>query len=332
MRIQRLGRRVPPAPAVVTEAFDRGDNAYVTEHPTFVPGYPIDLRRPDQRGRARRGYLGDVEWSAARVVARLTGERVYLQDDGSQGAMADMRIERANGRHAVVEVWTDTDRATAAMFSELREPGGRMPAEWATPGLSRLWQVTVSRTTRFRSGPKGEPSLESDLMPVLSEMEAAGETFETVAARDKLMKSTSPRVAQLLALGICAVGSAPAKPGEPGLVRLYPEGIAGPTEQSWEPLLDWVATTLAKPELEDNWAKLIATGARERHFMMGVTWSSPGAVYFALREHPRVPFVAPQLPAAVTDLWVFDAVNFGRVLLWSRGHAWLDACRHWATP
>ena|GEM_PF-1915647 len=313
------------------DALKRGDVPVADTRP-FVPGYPIDQRKPEQRSRAERGYLGDVEWSVARVVARFTGERVYLQDDGSQPSMADMRIERANGGYAFVEVWTDTDEATAAMFNELRGPELRLPGEWPAPNLARVWHLTVSKKARFRSGSRRQLSLEKNLVPVLAKMEAAGETFEFVAAGDNLLKSNSPLVARLLELGVCEVSSHPCKPGEQGLVRLSPAGITGSGEQSWEPLDDWLAATLAKPELDDNWKKLKATGARELHFMMGVTWSSPGDVYFALTDNPSIPSVAPKLPKGITHLWVFDAIDFDRALVWSVEHAWLDACSHWATP
>jgi len=309
------------------DALKRGDGPVEDTRP-FVPGYPIDERKPEQRSRAERGYLGDVEWSAARVVARFTGERVYLQDDGSEPSMADMRIERANGDHAFVEVWTDTDEATAAMFHELLRPELRLPAEWPAPHLTRVWHVTVSKKARFRSGPRGQLGLEKDLVPVLAKMEAA----EFVAAGDHLLKSTRPLVARLRELGVCQVASRPSKPGEQGLVQLSPAGITGSNEQSWKSLDDWLAVTLAKPELDDNWKKLKATGARELHFMMGVTWSSPGDVYFALTDNPTIPSVAPKLPEGITHLWVFDAINFDRALVWSAERAWLDACRHWATP
>lgn len=313
------------------DALERDDGLVPDARP-FIPGCPIDERKPGQRSRAEQGYLGDVEWSAARVVARFTGERVFLQDDGSEPSMADMRIDRANGDHAFVEVWTDTDKATAATFNELLGPGLRLPAEWLDPRLTRVWHVRVSKYARFRSGRGRWQSLQKCLVPVLAEMEASGETFEFVAAGDKLVSLTSPLVARLVKLGVCEVSSRPVGPHEQGLVRLSPPGIIGSSARSWKPLYDWLAATLDKPELDDNWKKLKSTGVRELHFMMGVTWSSPGDVYFALTGQRGVPSVAPRLPTGITNLWVFDAIGFDRVLVWSAEDAWLDACHHWATP
>jgi len=49
----------------------------------FTRGYPIDLRPQERRKRAAGGAVGDFEGMAARVVARLTGERVIIQDDAA---------------------------------------------------------------------------------------------------------------------------------------------------------------------------------------------------------------------------------------------------------
>lgn len=43
--------------------------------------------------RIDAGHLGDFELAAARVVARLTGERVVLQGDNSAPGMVDLRID-----------------------------------------------------------------------------------------------------------------------------------------------------------------------------------------------------------------------------------------------
>jgi hypothetical protein len=56
-------------------------------------GYPVDLRTDGQRWRAFNGFAGDFEYAAARVIARLTGERVITQDDNSSPGIADIRIE-----------------------------------------------------------------------------------------------------------------------------------------------------------------------------------------------------------------------------------------------
>lgn len=81
-----------------------------TGRPAFTPGQPVDERRPSDLARAQASYFGDVEFKVARVVARLTGARVVLQDDGSQDAMPDLRIEDQSCVVACGEIWVDTGR------------------------------------------------------------------------------------------------------------------------------------------------------------------------------------------------------------------------------
>jgi hypothetical protein len=87
--------------------------------PDFTPGYPIDLRAEERRRRAAKGPVGDFEGMAARVVARLTGEKVIIQDDGSRSAMPDIRIEYAAKPAAYVEAVVDIDTSYAAMDAEI---------------------------------------------------------------------------------------------------------------------------------------------------------------------------------------------------------------------
>jgi hypothetical protein len=54
----------------------------------------------------QRTPVGDFEYMAARVVARLTAERVILQGDGSRPGMPDICIEYAGHTPGYVEVWT----------------------------------------------------------------------------------------------------------------------------------------------------------------------------------------------------------------------------------
>src|SRR5262249_43087158 len=112
-------RRDPGAPtAHWREHQDRGSSLIDSREPPeehrwmmddFRPGYPIDLRPDGMRMRESHGYAGDFEAMAARVVARLTGERVLIQDDNSVPGMADLRIEYTDRPTAYVEVVSDVD-------------------------------------------------------------------------------------------------------------------------------------------------------------------------------------------------------------------------------
>ena len=125
-------QRYRPLAAATT---DCPNNWYVapvaqTSDTEFRPGYPIDHRLPRKVARLLNGPGGDFECSAARVVARLTGERVVLQDDGSRAGMADIRIEYADRSPGYVEVWTDIEPGYAATcMSSVRARSARMAPE-----------------------------------------------------------------------------------------------------------------------------------------------------------------------------------------------------------
>jgi hypothetical protein len=156
---------------------------------------------------------------------------------------------------------------------------------------------------------------------MLRAMEAAGETFPSVPTRTQL---------HLLSLGVVEVHSRPTGMNEIAAIKLYPQGITGPSEPSWSPFLRWVADTLASPRLETHRAKLARTDSVERHFVLGVMPSTAGDVYFALTRHPGVPAEPPELVGGVTHLWVMDCWA-ERCVAWSPDRGWLDACRNWVT-
>lgn len=131
----------------------------------FVRGYPVDERGPRATYGPSPGHpFGDFEWKAGRVVARLTGERVVLQDDGSQPGMADIRIDYARRPVGYVEVTVDIEPAYAGMWAELAaRGGGGLPWKAEILNLSRAWQVTLSGpaslTTCGMSGPSTAPRI-----------------------------------------------------------------------------------------------------------------------------------------------------------------------------
>ncbi|MGL5827385.1 MAG: hypothetical protein ACRCYU_21640, partial [Nocardioides sp.] len=81
---------------------------------SWQPGYPLDIRGDAIRSRDRGGPYGDVEYGAGRIIARATGEQVFLQDDNRQQRTPDLRIAYADGRHGIGEVVTVTDENRAA--------------------------------------------------------------------------------------------------------------------------------------------------------------------------------------------------------------------------
>jgi len=305
----------------------------------FTPGYPVDERRPEDVARQQASYFGDVEFTAARVVARLTGKRVVLQDNGSKPSMPDLRIESRPGPAAYGEIWIDVDQEEARTMSELFRRQRGLPAELRAPELQRIWHVSVSKATRFKSARRSsaaaseQPNVERDLRPLLGDMEAAGETFPRIATREQLVALDNQCARRLLDLGIVGAASRPIGAGERGHVLLLPGPIFCPPDLSWQQVNAWIDAKFAdpSPNLRKHFAKLEATGATERHLVMGVTASGSNETYWMLTQPSGLPPEAPSLPPSVTHLWLFDAPRPHRVLVWFPDKGWLDAIENWAT-
>ncbi len=288
----------------------------------WVPGYPVDCRPPAQVARRAASPIGDFEAVAARVVARLTGALVFLDDDGSQDRMPDIRIEYWDCGPSYGEVWTDTDPQYAAMHSRLMKPENRLPLELTEPGLSRVWWVAVSGTTNV-------DRLEKEIGKILKQLERSGMTFED--ARE-LARYDEPRVTELLRHGVVRVSSRPRGAGEPGTIRLSPGGISGSATTAWAPVADWLSRTLFSERLDDVRSKLAATGSPERHLFLGVTFSSPGDVFFALSDSKQsLPDEPPDLPREITHLWLMRAESPGRCIAWFPDRGWFNPSEHWVT-
>ncbi len=269
--------------------------------------------------------MGDFEYAAARVVARLTGEQVTLQDDGSRDGMVDIRVDYADRPSGYVEVWTEIEPGYAATHSRLMGPSRQLPHELLMTALRRDWFVTVSGASDLRR-------LEAEIEDLVGSLETSGLTFETVADLRVLNTHPDPNVNRLVALGVVMLSSRPATMPDHGAVRLSPPGIEGPVHIRWEPVLDWIANTLVSPQLNDVRSKLARTGADERHAFLGISFSSPGDVYFALSmEEHSLPREPPKLPDEITHLWLMQAPPLGRCLAWFPDRGWLDVMWHWAT-
>jgi hypothetical protein len=296
-----------------------------TGNATYEPGHPIDLRPEKRKARLFESPTGDFEARAARVVARLTGERVILQDDGSSDGMVDIRIEHADGRIGYVEVWADVDPGWAATYSRLLKSGNQLPLEIPIATLNREWFIVVSGASRL-------DVLEAELRVLLGDLEDRGETYETVAIKEALVSNGSPSVGRLLELGVVETSSRPAPAGQSGIVRIYVEGVTGPSTVDWAPVVEWIEDTLNSDRLADVRMKLGKTGALERHVFVGLTFSSPGEVFFSLSPYERtLPGLTPTLPPEISDLWIMQVSSAGRCLALFPMGGWIDVIDHWAT-
>jgi hypothetical protein len=294
-----------------------------------VCGYPLDERSDEQRARDQSGILGDVELTAARVVARLTGETVTLQDDNSAAGMPDLRIDHADGRVAYGEVTTDIDKRYAAMTSLLRKKDGRLPRELVAPGLRRVWFVGLTGRANLKR-------LDQGLPPLLRALEDDGVTLDVIAAGDRLAAADHAGLRQLHDLGIADVTSREPRvvdgKGEPPRVVMFAAGTAGPAQVDEAAFVGWVDDVLVSDPLRSKRAKLARTGADERHLFLGASYTTPWAAFLMLTaEQVVVPDRAPALPPEITHLWLMNFQAPGRCLVWYPELGWRDAQRHWAT-
>jgi hypothetical protein len=136
-----------------------------------------------------------------------------------------------------------------------------------------------------------------------------------------------------LSQGVVRVSSRLCGSDEHGTILLLPHGISGPPTITWEPVLDWITRTTASKRMEDVRTKLAASEAEERHLFLGITYSSPSDVFFALKHEERsLPRQGPRLPREITHLWLMPAASPGRCIAWFPDRGWFDVSDHWATP
>jgi len=286
----------------------------------YRPGYPVDLRREKQRRAASRSIIGDFERSAARVVARYTGEKVLLIDDGSADSMPDIRIEYGDGRVGLVEVVLDMDQAWAATYAAVREREFKIDSH----GLTRFWFVWLKPLSDLRS-------LAQDLVPLLARLEAdAWPLDERVEASDASSASPEVRDAAGLLDGLGVHAASCRVDATPG-IQLVPSGMGGGREE-WAAFQSELDRVLHSDKLADVRRKLANTEATERHVFLGATSSSTWPTnYWLSNARAELPPSPPRLPVELTHIWVWGT-PLGRVIGWFPDRGWFDPSTNWATP
>lgn len=292
------------------------------------PGYPIDGRSDAQRARAAADILGDVEYTAARVIARLTGERVYLYDDNSQDGMPDIRIEHDDGRISYAEVVVDIEHHYAETTSRLRAMGNGLPREIRVPELDRLWFLGLSGRAKLAT-------LDTQLSAVLHSLEQSGEGFQIAGGND-LATSGNPNLRRLHTLGVADVSSrlpqATDTEEDSGRVLMFAEGTSGPATLDWPAFIDWIDDLLLSKKVESKRKKLARTGTPERHLFLGTSYTSSWAGFHSLSlDYIAVPDIPPSLPEEITHLWLMNVQTPGRCLVWHPRLGWCDTRKHWKT-
>ena len=287
----------------------------------WQPGYPIDLRGERIAGREATGPYGDVEYQAARIVARSTGAQVVLQDDNAEVRTPDLRIGYTDGRIGVGEVVTVTDQHRAAESRAFANGG----LDLFGANLNWQWWVTAPATVDRRR-------LRASLLQVLEEMEAANERPPMLAPIDPA--AAGPGGLKLLELGVTEV-AANNRPGDlRGQVRWQPEGVGGELDLDLDGFQSWLDGFLAGPLARGKIDKVTAVpGDIERHIFVGVSWSAPWAALRLLDQGvDALPTQAPRLPMGLSHLWIWGCESSAAwALAWWPERGWFDVARRWAT-
>ncbi|MEU5383226.1 hypothetical protein [Kitasatospora cineracea] len=276
-----------------------------------------DRRPPEQIARAlRKPLTSDFELLAAKVIKKYTGAHVIIQDDGSRPAMPDILIEYPDGRSGVAEVWQDLDGKAAAVTQHMAKKGWVFPAD----SLGRVWFLELSGSFQV----KGAEERVTDLLTALA---AEGRTFEYVGHKEFLQNDPHPLVQKALEMGIVSLSSRLPRDGERLVIHLTPEGIYGQVDLPWEPFLDWIRDELSADtaHMRGNRGKLAQSGLDEHHAFLGITYSSPWAVFQALTwDSTSLPPQPPELPAEITHLWLMNADAPDRCLAWFPDRGWVE--------
>lgn len=288
-------------------------------------GSLIDQRPTLIRERAARGSLGDTELTAAGIVARHTGARVYLQDDNrGPSGKPDLRVEYADGRAAVIEVVTDIDPGRAAVIQAARHDGtrpeGRQTSQsFPVAGLHRKWWVGLRDTV-------GLKKLRSEARPLLEQADAHLSVDRHTIRADGL-----PWERRLHQLGIVDLirGSA----AEPGEVWILPLGAGGSTDPDETGFLQWIKTFLAGGARADVRAKLSRGDFAERHCFILCSESTDWVVNGQLDDTTAwLPTASPELAPPISHVWLFNIEMAGRCLHYGPPDGWIDFQRPGRRP
>jgi hypothetical protein len=284
------------------------------------PGYPVDLRSPEIARREAAGPYGDFEARAARIVARATGLKTFLQDDNRLPRTPDVRLEAEGLVVAVGEVVTTTHGRRAEQLRAF----SRGELDFVSSDLTYTWWVTINPAADRRS-------LTRSLVPLLAAMEATGEHLDFTGSLDA--SRGRPRLEQFQVLGIVeAVCDSRPREG-PGRVIGQLPGVGGALEVDWAAFRGWLDRFLTS-DMANRKARKLAQFPEipDRHLFVGVTWTAPWAVLRVLQSDvPDLPIEAPTLPVGVSHLWLYEAEFPSRCLAWWPKVGWFDVQTRWVT-
>jgi hypothetical protein len=205
----------------------------VNQPGTPLSSYPLDLRVARRQRSAHLGPVGDLlERVAGRVIARFTGTRVVLQDDGSADRMPDIRIEYPDRPPAFVEVTSDIEPAYAAITRRVAHPN----STWRSHRLACAWTLVV--TASFHVDDLARRAVE-----LIAGLESSGYGADSGVLL--LSDMRGPDCTALARLGVLEAYAHKPSEHAPGSIRLIAEGIEGPYDTDWDAVGAWINALLA---------------------------------------------------------------------------------------
>jgi hypothetical protein len=241
-----------------------------------------------------------IEQRAARIVAGQLGGTFGCRDTGAQRNHYDFDIELPDGRVVALEVTEHADQAWLSLLGALDKHGSKISA----PTLERGWYLYLAEAS---AGYKALWRQVNEIAP--SRLASLG--LQEVRWFNEY--SPYPEAREICRLGITD-GSCHSYPGPGGgFITIMPPGGGG----AIGPALV-ASAALQEANKNDNLAKLRKAATDERHLFV---WISRMLPWMSFGDGP--PTEVPELPQALTTLWVAD-LSVGTIHLWRAvsGRGW----------
>ncbi len=250
-------------------------------------------------------------WAQICIQREFPDAQVTDYDDGSTSSMYDIQMVHPDGTVGAVEVTTASDRERIGLWKFINDRGDR----WIEPNLDGGWAVRVQP----RSAPR---DFRAQLVALLRQAEQTG---------IRVIECERSSADHLAVLGR-QLGLLETRQGAtsfPGSIYVMPPELpdqtAGFVPPTGDTLAEWISNWIVESVRADNLLKLTRSGASERHLFVFVHPFNlaPFAVnYLLMATDPPAPILPPNLPDAVTHVWIMSTWSAGHGFRWSPDHGW----------
>jgi hypothetical protein len=248
---------------------------------------------------------------AQEVIGRVLSRRVEQHDDGSRPGMHDLTVLRPGKRAAAVEVVAAADSESIELWRLINDDDER----WQVDGLQGGWAVSVDPSARAKRLRRELPALLGQLEKVdmreLRPGRERGRPFSDVA-RD-LMVTSAWRGGTDFPGSIYVT------------VERAPQLSGGVVASNGNALASWIGNFLREHSQRDVLAKLARSETDERHafvILPGFTTAPFVVSDLLMREDAPIPTDEPELPSAVTNVWLASTWSTGRGFCWAPDDGW----------